>query len=123
MSMMTQSIERMLPDSKVWERVDKHSIPEPNSGCSLWLGHVDKDGYAKMTGPRFHYKRVAVTVARLVLSRKLGFVCEEPALHTCDVSCCVNEHHLYAGSYSQNYADMINRERRVIERDVYGKYV
>jgi hypothetical protein len=122
MTLMARSIEKMLTDPRVWERIEKHSMPEPNTGCVLWIGHVDKDGYAKMTGPRFHYKRVAVTVSKLVLSKKLGFVCDEPALHKCDVSCCVAEEHLYNGSYAQNYADMIDRGRRVIARDNFGKY-
>lgn len=123
MSLHRRSIEKMLDDQRVWDRVEKFSMPEPNSGCVFWLGNTDKDGYGKMTGPRFNIKRVAVTVSRLVLARKLGRVPENPALHTCDVSCCIAENHLYEGTYKENYRDMVNRKRRKINKDERGKYV
>lgn len=122
MSMMADSIVKMLPDQRVWDRIDKHSMPEPNSGCVLWIGHVDKDGYAKMTGPRFKYKRVAVSVSRVVLSRKLDRLAEGLALHTCDVSCCIAESHLYEGSHRQNVADAVARNRINASRDNYGRF-
>ena len=30
------------------DRLERHSIPEPNSGCKLWLGAVDESGYGRM---------------------------------------------------------------------------
>ena len=31
------------------EYIDKKVMPEPMSGCWLWLGSLDKDGYGKTT--------------------------------------------------------------------------
>lgn len=119
-SFMDRSIEAMLDDPRVWNRIESYSTPEPNSGCVLWLGVVDKDGYAKMTGPRFHYKRMPVSVSKLVLAKKLGKL-PNMALHKCDVRCCISENHLYDGTSKQNVNDMYNRGRRAIVRDEYGK--
>lgn len=121
MSRMENSIIKMLDDPRVWERVERLSIPEPNSGCALWEGHLDKDGYPKMSGPRDNYKRSSVTVSKLVLAKKLGRVPTKSALHTCDVRCCVAENHLYEGTNRQNVHDMYRRGRRIIVRDEYGK--
>lgn len=120
-TLMSRSIEAMLINPRIWERIDNLSTPEPNSGCVVWLGHVDKDGYAKMTGPRFHYKRVAVSVSRIILSRKLGYL-PNKALHKCDVSCCIAEDHLYDGDDKQNVADAIARGRLNTVRNLQGRF-
>ena len=120
-SFMNVSIIAMLDNPRTWERVEALSMPEPNFGCILWLGVIDKDGYAKMNGPRLKGRRMPVSVSKLVLARKLGHAPNGFACHTCDVNCCINEHHLYDGTPAQNVADMYNRGRRVIVRDQYGK--
>lgn len=33
------------------ERLERHSIPEPNSGCLLWLGSVSAGGYGQLMLP------------------------------------------------------------------------
>jgi hypothetical protein len=114
------SIIAMLKKTDTWERIEKWSIPEPNSGCFIWLGVLDTSGYAAMTGPLIDRKRVAIRVARLVLANKLQCM-PVKALHTCDVRCCINENHLYDGTDKHNVHDMYNRGRRVIVRDQYGK--
>jgi len=35
-------------DASTIERFEEKSIPEPNSGCHLWMGAVDKDGYGQL---------------------------------------------------------------------------
>jgi hypothetical protein len=35
-------------DASTIERFEERSIPEPNSGCHLWMGAVDKDGYGQL---------------------------------------------------------------------------
>jgi DNA invertase Pin-like site-specific DNA recombinase len=42
-------------DASTIERFEEKSIPEPNSGCHLWMGAVDKDGYGQ-----FQYKGKAL---------------------------------------------------------------
>jgi hypothetical protein len=46
---------------KDWVRFDTKWVPEPNTGCWLWIGHVDKDEYGQLhvrpsPGRNFMYK-------------------------------------------------------------------
>jgi hypothetical protein len=111
---------RLLKSPNVWNRVEKWTIPEPNSGCLLWLGCLDTSGYAVMTGTYENRNRTPIRVARMVLTHKLGKL-PTRALHICDVRCCVNENHLYEGTQQQNVRDMYNRGGRKIVRDRYGR--
>ena len=81
-------LDPRLPAS-FWDRC----IPEPNSGCWLWLGTLDKDGYA-MHYPRINGERVygGYRVAYVVL---IAPVSRELVLdHLCRTTCCVNPAHL-----------------------------
>lgn len=68
----------------------QNTIPEPNSGCLLWLGAVNQFGYgrASVNGRR--------TVAhRAVYEMTCGPVAADLELdHLCRVRCCVNPTHL-----------------------------
>lgn len=35
------------PKVTIATHVERYAIPEPNTGCWLWVGSVDKDGYGK----------------------------------------------------------------------------
>jgi hypothetical protein len=112
----------MLKDPNIWRRIEDKSIWEPNSGCLLWLGAVDGKKYAALSGPRLipGKKESVIKVARLILTHKLG---RPPlmALHTCDNSYCISEHHIYEGGQSENSRDAIKRGRLMIRR-VNGKF-
>jgi hypothetical protein len=84
------------------ERIEFHSIPEPNSGCTLWTGDLE--------GGR--YPVLEVDGKRLSITR---FLARTPAhlhaLHKCDVTFCINKDHLYNGTPQDNTADMMRRGR------------
>lgn len=104
-------------DPNVSIRIERLSIPEPNTGCYLWLGKLDDNGYARITGYAktiglcVKEERSSVRVSRVILARKLGRMPVGLALHTCDMPCCVNEDHLYEGSRYDNSKDIIKRNR------------
>lgn len=91
-----------------YERVEMYSIPEPNSGCLLWFGPVDSHGYAQLRHNRCLY----------LVHRKIWKDANNPDIpthikvcHRCDVTCCIEERHLFPGTTLDNVADMIAKGR------------
>lgn len=91
-------------------RFERKYIPEPNSGCWLWLGALHEGGYGEFREKNAGAKRVRAHVFSYKLHK--GEIPEGKfVLHTCDVRCCVNPDHLYAGTKKENTADCIRRGR------------
>jgi hypothetical protein len=89
------------------ERLENWSIPEPNTGCWIWLGALTRDGYGDVhiNGRRIRPHRVALEV-------RVGRLLEGLwALHTCDNRWCINPDHLYAGTVQDNTDDRVRRGR------------
>lgn len=90
------------------ERLERNSIPEPNSGCRLWLGSVSKTsghGRMKVNGKWLSPHRVA-------WSEKNGPIPPGvDALHKCDVPSCIETDHLWLGTHGDNMRDMASKGR------------
>jgi hypothetical protein len=89
-------------------RLMSNYIPEPNSGCWLWLGPYRSRGYGSMSIG----KRRSAPAHRVMLS--LVSPNNNPALyacHHCDVACCINPDHLYWGTQTDNMRDAARRGR------------
>lgn len=85
------------------------SLPEPNSGCWIWLGeHRVSDGYGECWA---FGKRERAHQASF---REHGGIVPSGMVlrHTCDTRCCVNPDHLIVGTQADNYYDMVERGRR-----------
>jgi hypothetical protein len=81
--------------------------PEPNTGCWLWTGATERNGYGMIwvDGRLRPAHRVSLTIA----GRTPGALC---ALHSCDTPSCVNPAHLRLGTQAENMGDMAKRQRQ-----------
>src|SRR5580704_6148352 len=92
------------------ERFERYSIPEPNSGCLIWIGCLNNKGY----GRAYNDKMILATHAALLLAGTPvpeGFC----ALHKCDMPVCVNVDHLFIGTRADNNADKFAKGRHCRE--------
>lgn len=92
-------------EQRFWSDV----IPEPNTGCWLWMGADARDGYGKFFGARRHLRahRAAWEFAHGPIPPGL-YVC-----HRCDVRACCNPAHLFLGTHQDNMDDMARKGRAV----------
>lgn len=92
------------PECRFMQKV----MPEPNSGCWLWVGSTnEKPPYGRLLfrGTVMVAHRVSWLLYRGEIPDGLR------VLHRCDVPQCVNPEHLFLGSQSDNMLDMYGKNR------------
>lgn len=82
--------------------------PEPNSGCWLWTGNVNKNGYG-----RFGFNK------KVFLAHRVSYqyfcnadIDKKIVCHKCDVPSCVNPDHIFAATPDVNSKDMVAKGRQ-----------
>lgn len=80
---------------KILKRIEKFIVPDPNSGCWLWIGSTSV-GYGKFSGGKTREgKRCPISAHRFVYEHHKGKIPEGLELdHLCRTRCCVNPDHL-----------------------------
>lgn len=89
--------------TSVSERFHERVSPEPNSGCWLWLGYTDSDGYGRLSVSRpIRTQRGAHQISFELFVGPIppGFELD----HLCRVRCCVNPAHLRLLTHVDNAA-------------------
>lgn len=79
----------------------------PITGCWLWTGWTDKDGYGKTTweGKRIIIHRAAYEAFNGSIPK--GFnIC-----HSCDTPACYRPDHLFIGTQKDNIHDIVGKDR------------
>lgn len=98
------------------EKLEGLSIPVTESGCFLWIGTINKNGYGKLSYSR-NGKRYVKWAHRVSYETYVGKIPEGLDLdHKCRVRCCINPNHLEPVTRSENSKRGISgevvRERR-----------
>jgi hypothetical protein len=105
--MPTGIYPRQTRDPIAW--LHSNYIPEPNSGCWLWLGPYMMRGYGVLhLGKRL--RRVYAHRQMLLLTQPTS---DETlhACHHCDVPSCINPDHLFWGTATDNMRDAKRKGR------------
>ncbi len=90
--------------------LDANSIPEPNSGCLLWLGTVaDCNGQLR---PLMWFQGSRDYAYRHAWRETYGPIPPNiHVLHRCDVPLCINPEHLFLGDQVKNMLDKHSKGR------------
>lgn len=94
------------------ERFDTKYVPVPESGCWLWTGSVDQNGYGRIGGYDENGKYrplIATRVSLAIHGRPVPAGMD--ACHKCDTPACVNPDHLFIGTHKANGQDMVAKGR------------
>jgi len=89
-------------------RIADRFVPDPNSGCLLWVGCADDKGYG-LVWWRGRKTRVTRVILELKLGRRVRR--DREALHSCDTPACGNENHLSEGTRKRNARERQQRGR------------
>jgi hypothetical protein len=98
--------------------LEGYSTPDA-TGCRLWRGQLDKDGYGVC---RWQNCRKAHRLSWVQANGPIPdgmLVC-----HRCDTPACINPDHLFLGTDADNRTDMVTKGRRAQqhgERNPYAK--
>jgi hypothetical protein len=106
---MMNTIDNPKARLSIAERLDRHSIPEPNSGCWLWIG-----------GSRNAYGHGCMGIGgRTVMAHRAAWMVKHGdipegmlVLHRCDTPGCINPDHLFLGTQQDNENDKVAKGRQ-----------
>lgn len=102
-------IRTIRPRQKIEIRFQRYVMPEPNSGCWLWMGGAHrKTGYGAFNickGKQASAHRISWEIHHGPIPEGLC------VLHRCDTPPCVNPQHLFLGTDQDNSDDCAKKQR------------
>jgi hypothetical protein len=91
--------------------IEHRASPEALTGCWLWTGQLDKNGYGQYRTAKdskwFKAHRVSYEVFKGAIPE------DHHVLHKCDTPCCVNPTHLFTGTHQDNVHDCVRKNRHI----------
>jgi hypothetical protein len=98
--LLSRAFQLFLP-----ERLNSRIMPEPFSGCWIWIGARHKDGYGVFAISKGEYYKLA---HRIIYEFLKGPIPKELEIdHVCRNKSCVNPNHLEAVTHAVNVARII----------------
>lgn len=92
------------------ERMMEQVFPEPNTGCWLWSGKVNHNGYGAVA--KFLPDKILRGAHRVSYYLHNGiFDYSLHVCHKCDTPSCVNPDHLFLATKLENTMDMVRKGR------------
>jgi hypothetical protein len=91
------------------EFLEDNSIPEPNTGCWLWLRGVSGGKYKYPVWGQGEQRQQVSHMALECVGMQVPFGMD--ACHRCDVPLCVNPDHLFIGTRKLNMMDAQQKKR------------
>lgn len=89
------------------ERLWNSCIPEPNSGCWIWMLSLNHCGYGQV-----EFRKKKAKAHRASWMANVGPIAAGVmVLHKCDNRACINPDHLFLGSAKDNTDDMVRKNR------------
>ena len=92
---------------KMTASFSRNYIPVTESGCWIWTGSVDRDGYGLIRAGRKTLRAHRVSMLVNKQTDPIG----RHVLHCCDVPSCVNPDHLFIGDAFVNQVDSFSKSR------------
>ena len=97
-------------DAAVKARMEAHTYFEPTTGCWIWTGTWDKDGYGKV-----HYQVRTIRVHQASFSLFRGRLRRGKEIdHTCNIRACWNPDHLEDVSRARNCRRIYSRRKAMV---------
>jgi len=95
------------PIQTLKDKLEFYSVPEPNSGCWLWIGSKLNKGHGclKVGDKTMLAHRASWEVHKGAIPNGLW------VLHLCNNACCINPSHLTLGTHQENMAYMVTSGR------------
>lgn len=90
--------------------IEERSIPEPNTGCWIWLRSLGSHGYGNAANPHHTAHRASFVAFNVPIAP--GLLVQ----HACDNRWCVAPHHLSLGTDKTNADDRLRKGRTPLRR-------
>lgn len=109
MNIDKELVRKMVKEKSVQDRFMDKVMPEPNTGCWIWIAGMNIKGYGTFG---IGQQQMSSTSHRVSYEMFVGHIPDGMhVLHHCDSPYCVNPSHLWLGTNLDNQKDKFRKGR------------